>query len=127
RALYALALRWPMRPYSYCALIACAAATLAVLSDFQLFKLTNIVVYAIALLGVNILTGYNGQISLGHGAFYTLGAYTAAILMVYFAVPHWVALPIAGLVCFAVGALFALPVTRLEGMHLALATFALAV
>lgn len=96
-------------------------------SDFQLFKLAGILVYAIALLGVNILTGYNGQISLGHGAFYTLGAYTAAILMVYFAVPHWIALPIAGVVCFAVGAFFALPVARLEGMHLALATFALAV
>ena len=106
--------------------LAFAGALPVLLSDFQLFKLTNIVVYAIALLGINIVTGYNGQVSLGHGAFYTLGAYSAAILMVFFAVPHWAALPVAGLVCLAAGVLFALPVVRLEGMHLAMATFALA-
>jgi branched-chain amino acid transport system permease protein len=108
-------------------LLALVAAIPLFAGDFQLFRLTGILVYAIALLGVNILSGYNGQISLGHGAFYTLGAYTAAILMVYFSLPHWIALPIAGCICFVVGVLFALPVTRLEGMHLALATFALAV
>jgi branched-chain amino acid transport system permease protein len=107
-------------------LLAFAVAMPALLSDFQLFRLTNVVVCAIALLGINIVTGYNGQVSLGHGAFYTLGAYTAAILMVFFAVPHWAALPVAGLVCLAAGVLFALPVVRLEGMHLAMATFALA-
>lgn len=107
-------------------LLGFAVAMPALLSDFQLFKLTNIVVYAIALLGINIVTGYNGQVSLGHGAFYTLGAYTAAILMVFFAVPHWAALPVAGFVCLVAGVLFALPVARLEPMHLAMATFALA-
>ena len=95
-------------------------------SDFQLFKLTNILVYAIALLGLNIVTGYNGQISLGHGAFYTLGAYTAAILIAHFAVPHWIALPVAGVVCIAAGVVFALPLARLGPMHFAMATFALA-
>ncbi len=107
-------------------LLAFACAMPVLLTDFQLFKLTNVVVYAIALLGINIVTGYNGQVSLGHGAFYTLGAYTAAILMVFFSVPHWAALPVAGLVCLAAGVLFALPVVRLETMHLAMATFALA-
>ncbi len=107
-------------------LLAFACAMPALLSDFQLFKLTNVVVYAIALLGINIVTGYNGQVSLGHGAFYTLGAYTAAILMVFFSVPHWAALPVAGFVCLVAGVLFALPVVRLEPMHLAMATFALA-
>lgn len=95
-------------------------------SDFQLFKFTGILVLAIALLGLNMLTGYNGQISLGHGAFYTLGAYVAAILMTYFAVPHWLALPVAGGVCLAAGFLFALPLVGLEGIHFALVTFALA-
>ena len=52
-----------------------------VVSSYRTFQLTLALVYAIALLGLNMLTGYNGQISLGHGAFYAIGAYTAAILM----------------------------------------------
>jgi branched-chain amino acid transport system permease protein len=107
-------------------LIAAVGMLPALLTDFQLFKLTNVLIFAIALLGINIVTGYNGQVSLGHGAFFTLGAYTAAIPMAWFAVPHWVALPIAGLACLAAGVLFALPVVRLQNMHLAMATFALA-
>ena len=107
-------------------LLAFAAAMPLLLTDFQLFKVTNVLILAIALLGINIVTGYNGQISLGHGAFYTLGAYTAAILMAFFSIPHWAALPAAGLVCLAAGVLFALPVVRLDAMHLAMATFALA-
>ncbi len=51
------------------------------LSDYHLFQLTMVVVYAIAILGLAILTGFNGQISLGHGAFYAIGAYVTAILM----------------------------------------------
>ena len=50
-------------------------------SNYRVFQFTLVLVYAIALLGLNMLTGYNGQISLGHGAFYAIGAYTAAILM----------------------------------------------
>ena len=84
-------------------------------------------VYAIALLGLNMLTGYNGQISLGHGAFYAIGAYTAAILMDKFGVPYWATIPVAGAVCLVVGFLFGLPALRLEGLYLALATFALGV
>jgi branched-chain amino acid transport system permease protein len=106
-------------------LLAGAAALPAFASDFQLFKLTGVLVLAIALLGLNIVTGYNGQISLGHGAFYTLGAYVAAILMTYFAVPHWLALPVAGGVCLAAGCLFALPLVGLPGIQFALVTFAL--
>ena len=107
-------------------LVAGVAALPALLADFQLFKLTGILVLAIALLGLNILTGYNGQISLGHGAFYTLGAYAVAILMGRFGVPHWAALPLAGGACLVAGCLFALPLVRLPGIHFALVTFALA-
>jgi len=107
-------------------LLAGAAALPAVTGDFQLFKFTGVLVFAIALLGVNLLTGYNGQISLGHGAFYTLGAYAGAIPVVYFALPHWLALPIAAGVCLAAGCLFALPLVRLPGIRFALVTFALA-
>jgi branched-chain amino acid transport system permease protein len=85
-----------------------------------------VLVYAIVLLGLNIL-GYNGQISLGHGAFYAIGAYVAAILMEHFGWPYWATLPVAGAVCFISGFLFGLPALRLRGHYLALATFALAV
>jgi branched-chain amino acid transport system permease protein len=96
-------------------------------SNYRVFQLTLVLVYAIALLGLNILTGYNGQISLGHGAFYAIGAYVAAILMDKFGVPYWLTLPAAGATCLVVGFLFGLPALRLEGLYLALATFALGV
>ena len=97
------------------------------LSDYRTFQFTQAIVYAIVLLGLNILTGYNGQISLGHGAFFAIGAYTAAILMDRFGVPYWATLPAAGFICFVFGFLFGLPALRLQGHYLALATFALAV
>ena len=85
------------------------------------------IVYAIAVLGLILLTGFNGQISLGHGAFFAVGAYTAAILIDQAGWPFWATLPAAALACFIVGYLFGLPALRLEGHYLALATFALAV
>ena len=96
-------------------------------SNYRVFQLTLVLVYAIALLGLNMLTGYNGQISLGHGAFYAIGAYTTAILMDKYGVPYWATLPIAGAVCAVAGFLFGLPALRLEGLYLSLATFALGV
>src|ERR1700756_2280060 len=98
-----------------------------VVSNYRVFQFTLALVYAIALLGLNMLTGYNGQISLGHGAFYAIGAYVAAILMDKFGVPYWLTIPIAGAVCLLAGFLFGLPALRLEGLYLALATFALGV
>jgi branched-chain amino acid transport system permease protein len=107
-------------------LLAACALPLAV-SDYRVFQFTLVLVYAIALLGLNLLTGYNGQISLGHGAFYAIGAYCAAILMDRYGVPYWATLPVAGAVCLVAGFLFGLPALRLEGLYLALATFALGV
>lgn len=106
-------------------LIACALPF--VVNNYHTFQLTLVLVYAIALLGLNILTGYTGQISLGHGAFFAIGAYVAAILMDKFGLPYWLTLPVAGIVCLAAGFFFGLPALRLEGLHLALATFALGV
>jgi len=97
------------------------------LSNYSTFQMTMVLVYAIALLGLNILTGYNGQISLGHGAFYAIGAYATAVLMDKFGWPYWATLPVAAAVCLVAGFLFGLPALRLEGPYLALATFALAV
>ncbi len=108
-------------------LVVAACALPFVISSYNVFQATMVIVYAIALLGLNLLTGYNGQISLGHGAFYAIGAYCAAILLDQGLLPYWATIPIAGLVCLLAGFLFGLPALRLEGLYLALATFALAV
>ena len=108
-------------------LIAIACVLPFVVSNYRTFQLTLVLVYAIALLGLNILTGYNGQISLGHGAFYAIGAYSAAVLMDRLGAPYWATIPAAGAVCLVAGFLFGLPALRLEGLYLALATFALGV
>ena len=105
-----------------------AALLLPVFTDgFILFQATMAMGFAIAILGLNMLVGYSGQISLGHGAFYAMGAYCAAILMEHYQAPYWLAMMAAAVVCLAVGVLFGLPALRLEGHYLALATFALAV
>ena len=96
-------------------------------TDYHLFQLTMVVVYAIAILGLSLLTGFNGQISLGHGAFYAIGAYTTAILMTTWNMPYWLTLPVSALVCAGFGFLIGLPALRLGGLYLALTTFALAV
>jgi branched-chain amino acid transport system permease protein len=105
--------------------IACALPFL--LGNYRVFQLTLAWSYAIALLGLNMLTGYNGQISLGHGAFYAIGAYVAAILMDKLGLPYWATIPLAGAACLVIGFLFGLPALRLEGLYLAVATLALAV
>ena len=108
-------------------LIAVAVVLPFTLSNYHVFQLTQVMIYAIAVLGLNILTGYNGQISLGHGGFFAAGAYTAAILMHRYGVPYWATLVPAALVCFALGVLFGLPALRFEGPYLALVTLAMAV
>jgi branched-chain amino acid transport system permease protein len=107
-----------------------AAAFLAapwLLSSYRTFQLTQMLIYSIAILGLNLASGYGGQISIGHGAFYGLGAYLTAILVADHAVPDLLTLPVSFLLCFGVGFLFGLSASRLQGMHLALASFALAV
>ena len=106
--------------------LAAALALPLLVSNFRLFQFTQVGIYAIALLGLNMLTGYNGQISLGHGAFYAVGAYTAAIMIDRWQVPYPLTIVAAGVVCLVVGFLFGIPALRLEGLYLALATFALA-
>lgn len=107
--------------------IALAAGLTFVIKGYQLFQAITVLSYAVALLGLNILTGYNGQISLGHGAFFALGAYAAAILMEHAGFAYWASVPMAGVFCLVVGYLFGRPALKLEGLYLALATFALGV
>jgi branched-chain amino acid transport system permease protein len=94
--------------------------------NFIIFQLTMLLIYGLAVLALNILTGGSGQFSLGQSAFYAVGAYTSAILMEHAGLNYAVTLPVAGVVCFAFGFLFGQPALRLSGVYLALATFALA-
>jgi len=119
-----------MRPTPRHAVIAgfvvIAFAVPLIASSFVMFQLSEVLIYGLAILGLNLLTGFNGQFSLGHSAFYGLGAYTAAILMHNYEINYLWTLPAAGIVCFVVGFLFGLPALRLQNLYLALATFALA-
>ncbi|MGH3103236.1 MAG: branched-chain amino acid ABC transporter permease [Gaiellaceae bacterium] len=111
--------------------LAVATAAVALLplyvSEFRAYELARVGIFFIALLGLNLLTGYTGQISLGHGAFMAIGAYTTAILVTRYGIRDLWTIPLAGLVTGAVGFLFGFPALRLAGVYLALATFALAV
>jgi branched-chain amino acid transport system permease protein len=120
----------------FAAFVVFVAVLPAFVSDFKAQQYAYVGIYLIALLGLNILTGYTGQISLGHGAFMAIGGYTSAILMAgneQFGGPVgggvkdiWT-IPAAGLVAGLVGLAFGLPALRLSGLYLALATFAIAV
>lgn len=90
-------------------------------------NLTLVMVYAVAAMGLNLLVGYGGQISLGHGAFFAVGAYTAAALLAKTDLPYPLAIPAAALVAFLLGLTFGVPALRLRGLYLALVTLALAV
>lgn len=112
------------------ALVAALAGLIALpqfSEGFFIFQMTTVLVYAVAIMGLNLLTGFNGQFSLGHGAFFAIGAYATAIMVEQAGGSYIAALPLAGLVCFAAGFLFGFPALKLEGVYLALATFALAV
>jgi branched-chain amino acid transport system permease protein len=94
---------------------------------YRVGQFTLVLVYAVAVLGLNLLVGYSGQISLGHGAFFALGAYTAALLIEKASVPYLLSVPAAGALCFAAGFLFGVPALRLHGLYLALVTLGLAI
>ncbi len=122
----AASLRPSVRHYLIVGAIAVAFAIPLVTSSFVTFQATEVIIYGLAILGLNLLTGFNGQFSLGHSAFYGIGAYTTAILMHNYDVAYYWTVPAAGGVCFVVGFLFGLPALRLQNLYLALATFALA-
>lgn len=118
--------RMPWRFIAWAVVAAAALAVPFVLTDYRIFLVTSTLIAAIAVLGLNMLVGYNGQLSLGHGALYALGAYVTAILIEHAGFPWWGTLPVSALVCFVFGFLFGWPALRLKGHYLALATFALA-
>jgi branched-chain amino acid transport system permease protein len=107
-------------------LVVALIAPLFVLDRFNTIEFAYVWAFAIALIGLNVLTGFSGQISLGNGAFMAIGAYVTAILYFKLQVPYlWTILP-AGLVAGLAGYLFGFPALKLSGLYLALATFALA-
>jgi branched-chain amino acid transport system permease protein len=97
------------------------------MTDYHQYQGGIVAYYAIAILGLNILTGYTGQISLGNGAFMAVGGYTTAILCGHHGWGELATIPVAALVAGAAGFLFGIPALRLAGPYLALATFAIAV
>src|SRR5437870_9885777 len=107
--------------------VAVALAVPFVGSGFQTLELAYALIFAIAILGLNILTGFSGQISLGHGAFLAIGAFTAAIGVHNLRLPYLLTIPIAALVCALLGFAIGMAAGRLEGIYLGLATFALGV
>ena len=113
------------------AAIAGAAGLVVVLgftmTDYHQYQGGIVGYYLIAILGLNILTGYTGQISLGNGAFMAVGGYTTAILVGHHGWTELSTIPVAAVVAGAVGFLFGIPALRLAGPYLALATFAIAV
>jgi branched-chain amino acid transport system permease protein len=113
-------------PMASLIILALLLVTPIFVKNFIIFQMTMWLIYAIAVLALNILTGASGQFSLGQSAFYALGAYTSAILMEHADINYALTLPVAGVICFAAGFLFGLPALRLSGVYLALATFALA-
>ena len=94
---------------------------------YRVSQFTLALIYAVAVLGLNLLVGYSGQISLGHGAFFALGAYTCAILLDRTGIHYLLTIPAAGLMCFIAGFALGLPALRLRGLYLALVTLAIAI
>jgi branched-chain amino acid transport system permease protein len=95
-----------------------------IVSPYMLYILNMIGIAAIAAIGLNILIGYTGQISLGHGAFFGVGAYTAAILATRVGLGFYLAIPAAGIITALVGMIFGVPSGRLKGLYLTIATLA---
>lgn len=94
--------------------------------EFRTSQFTSVIAISIAVLGLGLLTGFNGQISVGHGAFFGTGAYTTAILTADHGWNHLATIPVAMVICFLVGLACGIPALRISGVYLALVTLALA-
>jgi branched-chain amino acid transport system permease protein len=120
-ALYPL----PIARWTVAALLVLFAVVLPVaLEDYYLTIINLCLIAIVGALGLNILVGYTGQISVGHAAFMSVGAYTAANLAVHFHLPFWVTLPAGGLMAALIGAIVGIPSLRIKGLYLAIATLA---
>lgn len=116
---------WPSRAAAAAGLLAFIAIP-NFTDTYQTFEFALVAAFAIAIVGLNILTGYSGQISLGNGAFIAIGSYATALLVARAHWPYLLTIPVGGLLSGVVGLLVGIPALRLRGIYLALATFALA-
>jgi len=112
-------------PVSFGVLVLAVVLAPFLFSNYRTYQLGFVGLYLVALLGLDILTGFTGQISLGHGAFMGIGAYTTTILVVDHGVRDLWTIPLGGLVAGVIGLAFGIPATRFAGPYLALATFAI--
>jgi branched-chain amino acid transport system permease protein len=120
-ALYPL----PIARKAVALIIVLFAVVLPLSLDEYYLSVVNLVLIAIVgALGLNILVGYTGQISVGHAAFMSVGAYTAANLAVHLHLPFWLTLPAGGLMAALIGAIVGIPSLRIKGLYLAIATLA---
>jgi branched-chain amino acid transport system permease protein len=116
-----------LRPAAWGVVVLLAVLLPFFFNAYRVGQFTQAAALAIAVLGLNLLVGYSGQISLGHGAFFALGAYASAISITDLGVPYLLTLPIAGAVCALAGFLLGLPALRLRGLYLALVTLGVAI
>jgi branched-chain amino acid transport system permease protein len=120
-ALYPL----PIARWAVCAVAALFVVILPLTVHEYYLSIINLISIAIVgALGLNILVGYTGQISIGHAAFMSVGAYTAANLAVRLDLPFWISLPAGGLMAAAIGTIVGIPSLRIKGLYLAIATLA---
>src|SRR5213595_1625845 len=94
------------------------------LGEYYISILNLILIACVGALGLNILVGYTGQISIGHGAFMSVGAYTAANLVTQLHAPFWITIPAGGIMAALIGAVVGIPSLRIKGLYLAIATLA---
>src|SRR5262245_13468691 len=119
--------RWLWAGVILLALLPAIGGSTGLIGNYGFLQLSLMVVFAIAVLGLNLLVGYNGQISLGHGAFFAIGGYTTAVLAVKANMPLLLTIPVAALVNWVLGFAFGVPALRLRGLYLALVTLGLAI
>jgi branched-chain amino acid transport system permease protein len=112
-------------PVGFALLVLAVVVSPFVSSNYRSYQFAFVAIYLIALCGLDILTGFTGQISLGHGAFMGIGAYTTTILVVDHGWRDLWTIPVAGVIAGLIGIAFGLPATRFAGPYLALATFAI--
>src|SRR5947208_10389023 len=120
-ALYPLPIaRWAVAAFAGLFIVVVPLA----LNEYYVSILNLILIAVVGALGLNILVGYTGQISIGHGAFMSVGAYTAANFAVRLGAPFWLALPLGGVMAAIIGAIVGIPSLRIKGLYLAIATLA---
>jgi branched-chain amino acid transport system permease protein len=113
----------PLRLRLTLAAVAVAVAAIALFGGGYFIYLLNLIgIFALVAIGLNMLTGFSGQISLGHAGFFAIGAYASGLLTQRLGLPFWLAIPVGGAFATLIGALIALPALRLKNLYLAIAT-----